>query len=117
MTMLSKLKNMAGNAAVQKVVDKIAPGMNTHINQMKELSPGQLKDEEFFEGKIIKPAWLAVSASTSGLTKLYPPLAGKFSGMMKHLRDELFVIEGDKVALTEGFQSKLPTAILEGLKK
>lgn len=114
--MLGKLKEMAGNSAVQKIVDQVTPLLNEQLEKIKTLSPEKINDNEFFDKAISKPAWLAIMASLGGLTKLYPPLEAKFPLMMRHLRDELVVVDGASIALVEGFQAKLPKVIMDGLR-
>jgi hypothetical protein len=35
---------------------------------------------------------------------------------MLHLRDELVVFEGERIGLVEGFQERLPSVLMAGLK-
>lgn len=115
--MFGKIKDMASNSMIQKVVDQVSPLINEHIEKIKSLKSEQIYDNPFFDSMVSKPAWLAVSASLGGMTKLYPTLEQKFTLIMRHIRDELVRVNEGTVTLVENFQSKLPTVILEGLKK
>lgn len=114
--MFGKLKNLASGSAVQNIIDQVTPLMAEQLEKVKTLSPEKINDNEFFGKMISQPAWLLVSASLGGITKLYPPLEQKFSGMMLHLRDELVEVKEGSVTLVEGFHAKLPQVMMEGLK-
>ncbi len=115
--MFGKLKDMAGNAMVQRAVDQITPIMHEQMEKIKSFKTEQLYDNEFFDNMVAKPAWTAISASLGGLTKLYPPLEQKFSGIMRHVRDELVLANDGQITLVEDFQGKLPGVLMEGLSK
>jgi hypothetical protein len=115
--MLGKLKSLAGNGLVQKAVDTMAPSLSEHLEKVKSLDPAIIHDDEQFTSKVINPAYLAVSASTSGVASLVPKFKEKFHAAFLHLRDEIIHVEDGKVSLAEGYQSKIGPALLEGLKK
>lgn len=115
--MLGKLKNLAGSAALKPVVDKVTPMLEPHLEKIKALSPAAVQDDEQFKTTLIAPTLTAIAASTSGVTKMIPKFDEKFTNAMLHLRDELIIFDGNSVKLVDGFQGKLPTVLLEGLKK
>jgi hypothetical protein len=114
--MLGKLKALAGNAMVQNVIDKVTPIMQEQLEKIKSLSPDKMNDNDFFDSTISKPAWLAISASLGGLTNFYPALETKFPQLMRHLRDELVVVNDNTIALVDDFKAKLPQAVMNGLQ-
>ncbi len=115
--MFGKLKDLAGKAGVQSVVDKMTPLMMEELEKIKSIGPDKINDDAFFKTMISNPAWMLVSSTLGGIDKLYPPLEQKFGGMMLHMRNELVVATATSVSLVEGFQAKLPDVMLEGLKQ
>ena len=112
-----KLGNLASGAITQKVADQLTPVLTEQIQKLPAFGASKLKDEEFFGNYVVKPCWLAVEAATSGLTKLYPPLQQKFGALMRHLRDELLIFEGESVSLVDDLPHRVPAAILSGLNQ
>lgn len=114
--MLNKLKNLAGGNAVNSVVEKICPSLSEQLNKVTELKPEQVKDDATFTSMVVKPALTLISASSGGVTKLIPNFNDKVSKALFNVRDELIEVNDGKVSLVDGFQAKLPTALLDGLK-
>jgi hypothetical protein len=114
--MLGKLKEAAGGAALQKVVGAVAPALTPHLDKLSQLSPDLVRNDDSFKDKVIAPALLAIAGSTAGATALIPKFNEKFTQAMLHLRDELVVFEGDRISLVEGFQERLPSVLMAGLK-
>ncbi|KAB7628459.1 hypothetical protein [Alkalilimnicola sp. S0819] len=115
--MFGKLKEAAGGAAVQKVVDAISPQLMEHTDKLTALKPESVRCDDTYTETFVQPALLAVSAASSGVTKLIPRFEERFSAALLHLRDELLDLGGERVALVEGFQERLPEVMLSGLKK
>ena len=116
--MFGKLKEAAGNGAVQKLIDMAAPGLKDQlIENLNKVNPDAVKHDESYEEKVINPLNLTVSASSSGATKLIPGFDSKFKVAMLHLRDELIDATGDSVKLVEGFDKKLPDVLKSGFEK
>ena len=114
--MLGKLKNMAANGALDKVVGAISPELQQTLQNLTKYKVSDLQDDDQYHNLVIAPALLSVTASAGGTTKLIPGFNDKFKGMMLHLRNELVDLSGDLPKLQNDFQAKLPTVLLEGLK-
>lgn len=114
--MFNKLKELASGAVVKNVVDKVTPLITEQLEKVKSLRPEQLFDDTAFHQYVTKPTWLVVTASLGGLNKLYPPFEEKFSGMMMHIRNEIVQINDGKITFADGFRSKLPQIMMDGLK-
>lgn len=115
--MLGKLKQMAGNGAAQKAVDKIAPSLNEHIEKIKSLDPEKVHDDAFFTETIIAPAQLAVASASGGVTSMIPGFKDKFANALLNLRNEIVQVADGKVTLVDDYQSKIAPALLAGLKQ
>ena len=111
--MLNKLRDMATN----KVLGLIEPHFGKQLEAIKGLSPADINDDSKYETLAIKPAFTAINAQTGMALGKLPKAEDKFRTMMFNVRDELIRVEGNKVSLVEGFAQKLPTVLLEGLKK
>jgi hypothetical protein len=114
--MLGKLKDMASSGALDKVVGLLGPEMQQTLESIKQYNVSDLQDDEKYGVLVSKPALLTFTASAGGMTKMIPGFDDKFMRMMLHLRNELIDLSGDFPALQDGFQEKLPTALLDGLK-
>lgn len=115
--MFGKLKESAGGAAVQKVVDALSPKLMEQTDRLKDMEPDVVRDDESFTEKFSKPALVAVAAMSSGVTSLVPRFEERFSAAMLHIRDELLVLDGERVELVEGFKERLPDVMLTGFKQ
>ena len=115
--MLGKLKDMAGGAAAQKVVEHITPALQPHLDKIKDLNPDVVQDDDRYKQTIVTPALTAVAAGSGGVTAMLPKFSEKFTNAMLHLRDELIVVEGGAVRLVDGFQQRLPAVLMAGIKK
>lgn len=119
--MLGGLKNKIGGGAVDKVIDKaidkFAPALTEHLDKIKSLKPSEINDDAKFETLIIKPMLLSISGASGGVTKLIPKFDSRFTAAMFHVREELIVVDGEKVILVEDGQSRLPKVLVEGFKK
>jgi len=111
------LGKLAEKAILPRVANQIAPILAEQLPKLRTLSATKLRDDQFFSAYVTQPAWLAVVSASSGLTKLYPSLEPKFAVLMRHLRDELVVFEGESVSLVDDLPNKLPAAIVSGLSK
>lgn len=115
--MFSKLKDMAGGAAINKAVDAIAPSLKPQLEKVTTMDASIVNDDEKFTDKMIRPAIIAISAASGGVTKMIPNFEAKLTNCLLHSRTELIKVEGEKVSLVEGFDKKLPGVLMEGLKK
>ena len=122
--MFGKLKaaaqdKLAGNGAIEKVVEKIRPEMQVQLEKVKSWSGADIQCNQTFTANFIGPALTAVSLASSGVTSLIPGFDGRFTTAMLHTRDELVNICGSTgaVALVSDFQDRLPQVLVEGLKK
>ncbi len=115
--MFGKLKSAVGGSPSQKIVDKISPLVNQHLEKVLELAPGIVNDDEQFTKIIIDPAYLAVAVSAGGMTKLIPKFEARFTMAFLHVRDKLVVIDGDTVSLVNDLPDKLKETLLESLNK
>ena len=115
--MFGKLKDNLGSGAIDKAVNKFAPSLSVHMNKIKELKPTDVLDNVKFNSMVISPMLLSISASSGGVTKLIPKFDQRFQSAMLHVRDELILIEDDKIKLAENSQTRLPTVLVEGFKK
>ncbi len=114
--MLGKLKSMASSSAIDQVVKKVGPELQTHLNKIKNFSVSDLQDNSQYDRLVSRPALISVNASSSGITKLIPGFETKFLRMMVNLRDELVDLSGSKPQLKEGYQDKLTSVILKSFK-
>lgn len=114
--MLGKLKKMASSGAVDQIVGKISPDLQKQLQAITSFNVSDLQDDDHFGQLVSQPALLSITASSGGITKMIPGFEEKFMGMMLHLRNELVDLSGEMPKLQEGFQEKLPTVLLEGLK-
>ena len=114
--MLGKLKKMAAGGALDKIVGSLSPELQGTLQNITKFNVADLQEDEKFHGLISKPALMSITASSGGVTKLIPGFESKFMNMMLHLRNELVDLSGDTPKLQDGFQEKLPTVLMDGLK-
>ena len=114
--MFDKMKKMASGGALDKVVGMLSPELQGTLESIKQYNVTDLQDDEKFGGLVSKPALMTFTASAGGVTKLIPGFDDKFMRMMLHLRNELVDLSGDIPKLQDGFQEKLPTVLMDGLK-
>jgi len=114
--MLGKLKGMASSGALDKVVGLLSPEMQQSLELIKQFNVSDMQDDDKYGALVSKPALVAFTASAGGVTKLIPGFDAKFMRMMLHLRNELIDLSGDFPQLQDGFQAKLPTVLMDGLK-
>lgn len=121
--MIGKLKNLASkaveNGAADKAIDKLCPELKVHLEKLNAFKASELSCDGTFTDKFIKPAQIALAASTYGATKLIPRFDERFTVAMLHTRDEICLIdtETDKVSLTTDAMAKLPQILQDGFKK
>ncbi len=116
--MLGKLNKVAGNGALQKAADAIAPSLHEHLEKaVGELSPAMVQDDDSYRETVVSPALLVASGASGGVTSLIPGFKEKFNSAMIHLRDELLVCTETSVALAEDVKERLPNVLMEGFKK
>ena len=115
--MLGKLKGKMSDNVADKAIEKLMPMIQEKIGKIQTLSAADVSDDANFKSRVIAPSLIAVSAASSGATKLLPDFENRFSAAMFHLRNELVTIDGDTVALVDDYQKRLPTVLKEGLKK
>ena len=87
------------------------------MDDIKSLKPTDILDDVKFSTMVISPMLLSFSASSGGATKLIPKFDERFRAAMLHVRNELVLVENDKVKLAENSQSLLPKTLIEGFKK
>lgn len=109
--MFGKLKEMAGTAATDKVVEKVLPLVNEHLSSCIQLGAPLLKQDDAFSEKVIGPAYLATIAATGGATSIIPQFKDRFSKAFFVLRDDLLVFNNGGVALADDFTARLPTTL------
>lgn len=114
--MLTKLKEMANTAALEKVIAGFEPVVRQHLSQVQSLGAAVISDDASYAANVVRPAYLAVVAASSGATKIIPQFEDRFQKVMLALRDELVLVEGTTVRLVEDFQAKLPAVLVNNLK-
>ena len=114
--MLGKLKEMASAGAAEQAVSSFEPIVREHLAKVQALGAAIVRDDVSYAAKVVQPAYLAVLAATSGVTKLIPQFEARFGRVMLALRDELVLVEGDSVRLIEDFHTRLPSVLIESLK-
>ena len=114
--MFGKLKEAASGGVAKKVVDAIAPQLNEHLEKVSELDPQKVNDDDFFTEKVSEPSLIAISAASSGVTKLIPGFDDKFKSAMIHIRNELVIAEEASIKLVDDFKERLPEVLLASLK-
>lgn len=114
--MFGKLKEMAGNGALEKVLSAAEPVVTEHLAKVQALGSEIVGDDAKFTSQVVNPAYLAVVAASQGAAKLVPQLEERFTCIMLSLRDELVVIEGPTARLIENFRAQLPAALSKSLK-
>ncbi len=121
--MLGKLKKMAEKAAdngmAEKAIDKLCPELKPHIEKLTSFNASELTCDETFTNKFVKPAQIALVASTYGATKLIPGFQERFTSAMLYTRDEICLIdtENNQVCLSTDAMQRLPEVLQEGFKK
>jgi hypothetical protein len=121
--MLGKLKDMAGKAAgngiLDKAVKKICPQLQPQMDKLKDFNGNELRCDDTFTSKFVNPTLTILAAATSGVTKLIPGFEQRFTTAMLHTRDELCLIcpETNKVTLSSDLPQRLPQVLLEGFQK
>ncbi len=115
--MLGNLKNKLGDGAVQKAIDKFAPEIEAQLKKITGMNVDDVKLDDNFKSKIVSPALLAVSAASSGATKLIPKFDIKFTNALFNVRNELVKVDTDKISLVDGFESRLPDVLMKGFKE
>jgi len=115
--MLGKLKEKAGDKMIGKVVEQVAPSLQPHLEKLQQLDPQQVKDDGLYREKVIDPALTAVKVASSGVAGLIPGFDGRFANALIKVRDELLVVDQDKVALVEDFAGRLPNVLMEGFRQ
>lgn len=114
--MLGKLKSMASGGAIDQIVKKVAPQLQTHLNKIKNFDVSDLQDNSQYDRLVSRPALMSVNASSSGITKLIPGFETKFLRMMVNLRDELVDLTGSKPQLKDGYQDKIKSVVVKSFK-
>lgn len=114
--MLGKLKEMAGAGALDKAVASIEPVVREHLAKAQALGATVVADDTSYAAKVVQPAYLAVVAATSGVTKLIPQFEARFGRVMRALRDEVLLVDGDSVRLVDDFQARLPSVLIDGFR-
>lgn len=114
--MLTKLKEMASTAALEKAVASFEPVVRQHLSQVQALGAAVIRDDASYAANVVRPAYLAVVAASSGATKIIPQFEERFRSVMLALRDELVLVEGTSVRLVEDFQARLPSVLVNNLK-
>jgi len=115
--MFAKLKEATSGATVQKAVDAITPTLTEHLEKVRTLEPGVVRDDASYSELFVQPALLAIGASSGGVTSLIPRFNERFKEVMLRLRDELLLLDGERVELVEDFRERLPQVVLAGLKQ
>ena len=115
--MFGNLKDKLCDSAVDKAINKFAPSLKEHMDTIKTLKPTDIQDNIKFKTMIISPMLISVSASSGGVTKLIPKFDERFQSAMLHVRNELVLVENDKVKLVEDSETKLPNVLLDGFKQ
>ena len=114
--MLTKLKEMASSAALEKAVASFEPVVREHLSHVQTLGAAVIRDDASYAANVVRPAYLAVVAASSGATKIIPQFEDRFRSVMLALRDELVLIEGSSVRLVEDFHLRLPAVLVNNLK-
>ena len=115
--MLGKLKEKAGDKMVGKVVEQVAPSLQPHLEKIQELEPQQVKDDGLYREKVIDPALSAVKVASSGVAGLIPGFDDRFANALIKVRDELLVVDQEKVALVDDFAGRLPAVLMDGFRQ
>ena len=116
--MFGKLKEMASNGALDKVIEKVSPTIKEKLQEaIANIDSGIVSEDDRFTDKVITPIKLAVIASARGATQLVPGFDQKFNIAMLHLRDELIVVDGPSISLIDDFDNKLPEVLKSGFEK
>jgi len=109
--MLGKLKEKAGDKMLGKVVEQVAPSLKPHLDRIQELDPQKVNDDTFYHEEVVSPALTAVKLASSGVAGMIPGFDDRFASAMRHLRDELLIVDAEKVALAEDFAARLPQVV------
>jgi len=113
--MFGKLKEMAGSAASDKVIEKLIPFVNEHLSACLRLGAPALKQDDTFTQQVIHPAYLATTAAVSGATSLIPQFKERFTKAFFLLRDELLEFSEEGVTLVPDFKARLPVTLKQAL--
>jgi len=114
--MLGKLKEMASTAALEKAVASFEPVVREHLSKVQVLGAAIVRDDASYAANVVRPAYLAVVAASSGATKVIPQFEDRFGRVMLALRDELVLVEDNTVRLVEDFHVRLPSVLVNSLK-
>ena len=114
--MFNKLKGAMESGSVQKAVDTVSPVVMKYLDEVLGLTPESINDDAQFSKFIIHPAYLGVTSSAGGLTKLIPSFEQRFTDAFIHVRDELVVTDDGMVSLVDDYEDKLPKVLTDSLK-
>ena len=113
---IEMIKNMI-EGKIQSAIDE----KKALFEEIKAMKPSDIQDDEIYSKLITNPIWEGVKAQTGGLLTLACKIPAvqkkvnvfqtKFSGGMFKVRDDLIVIENEKVSFVDDFQQKLVPTI------
>jgi hypothetical protein len=101
---------------MQQAVAKILPQIQPHLQQMEQLDPELIRDNQRFTETVANPLLLTIAAASGGITSMIPDFKNRFTTAMLTLRDELVVFDHNRVTLVEDYQHRLPDLMTEALK-
>jgi len=106
--------------ALLKFNDEVVTQIKQKVELFKNLKPSQVNDDPFYQQLIISPLWALVKAQSGGtVTALqkFVDVEGKFKNALLDVRNELVMVEGEKVSLHPEFENKVGPTFLEAIKK
>ncbi len=91
------------------------------FEEVKSMRPSDIQDDETYSRLVANPLWEGVKAQTGGLLTLACKIPAvkkkvgdiqvKFCNGMIKVRDDLIVIENDKISFVDDFQKKIVPTI------
>lgn len=91
------------------------------LEEVKSMRPSDIKNDDIYSRMITKPIWEGVKAQSGGLLTLackipsiqkkVNDIQAKFTLAMFKVRDDLIIVESDKIRFVNDFQTKLVPTI------
>ena len=108
-----------GKELAMAEVEKQLGGLASQLEILKTSKPSDIQDDTKFHAVITTPVWnhlRLASGDAISMAQKFIDLEGKFKTALLHVRDELIMVEGEKVNLHLEFQQKLVPTIMASIK-
>ncbi len=118
--MLGNLKKKAMDKAMCSVQEKIGPAIQEKMDLFKSLKPSDVNDDEKYGAMVVSPMWAFVKIQSGGAisaAQKFVDVESKFNDGLFDVRNELIVVEDEKVALDPDFSEKVVPTVMKSFNK